>query len=69
MKRILQTAVAAALPWIAGLVAAPAKAQDYPTAPVHVISGFPAGSAADITVALRLFAQKSFTVLAACANW
>jgi hypothetical protein len=28
-----------------------------------------AGSAADITVALGLFAQKSFTVLAACANW
>jgi tripartite-type tricarboxylate transporter receptor subunit TctC len=33
----------------AGLVAAPARAQDYPTQPVRVVSGFPAGTTADIS--------------------
>ncbi len=35
---------AAASAWAAG-----APAQDYPTAPVHIISGFPAGTTADIS--------------------
>jgi tripartite-type tricarboxylate transporter receptor subunit TctC len=39
---------AAALAWAVGL-AAPAQAQNFPTAPVHVVSGFSAGSTADIS--------------------
>jgi tripartite-type tricarboxylate transporter receptor subunit TctC len=46
MRRISQVAVAAALAWAAGV---PARAQDYPTAPVHIVSGFPAGTTADIS--------------------
>jgi tripartite-type tricarboxylate transporter receptor subunit TctC len=38
--------VVAALVWSASV---PARAQDYPTAPVHIISGFPAGTTADIS--------------------
>ena len=38
-------AAAAALACAAGL----ARAQDYPNAPIHLISGFPAGSTADIS--------------------
>jgi tripartite-type tricarboxylate transporter receptor subunit TctC len=35
---------------IAALVSAqPARAQDYPNRPIHIISGFPAGTGADIT--------------------
>jgi tripartite-type tricarboxylate transporter receptor subunit TctC len=49
MKNIAQAAVAATLAWWAGLIADPAGAQDYPTAPVRIISGFSAGSTADIT--------------------
>ena len=57
MKTIGRIAVGAALPtalvaasaWAAGFAAAPARAQDYPAAPVHVISGFPPGSTADIS--------------------
>jgi tripartite-type tricarboxylate transporter receptor subunit TctC len=49
MQRIRQIAFAVALSWAAGLVAAPTRAQDYPTAPVHLISGFSAGSTADIS--------------------
>ena len=46
MRAISQVVVAAALTWAAGI---PARAQDYPTAPVHIISGFPAGTTADIS--------------------
>jgi tripartite-type tricarboxylate transporter receptor subunit TctC len=45
MKRLPHVVVAAALLWMHGA----ARAQDYPTAPVRVISGFPAGSVADIS--------------------
>jgi len=45
MKRLPHVIVAAAFAWIS----APAQAQEYPTAPVRVISGFPAGSTADIS--------------------
>jgi len=47
MGHILRIVAAAAL--TAALAVAPAPAQDYPTAPVHVISGFPAGTTADIS--------------------
>jgi tripartite-type tricarboxylate transporter receptor subunit TctC len=47
MKNITTAVIAAACAWTAGFTAAPA--QDYPTAPVHVISGFSAGSTADIS--------------------
>ena len=47
MRRVAQVAVTAALAW--GLATAPVRAQDYPTAPVRLISGFPAGSTADIS--------------------
>ena len=46
MRRIALVVLAAASAWAAGV---PARAQDYPTAPVHVISGFPAGTTADIS--------------------
>jgi len=49
MRNIAQVAVAATLASWAGLIADPAGAQDYPTAPVRIISGFSAGSTADIT--------------------
>ncbi len=45
MRQFLQFAALAAL----AVAASPAPAQDYPTAPVHLISGFPAGSTADIS--------------------
>jgi tripartite-type tricarboxylate transporter receptor subunit TctC len=47
MKNIATAVIAAACAWTADFTAAPA--QDYPTAPVHVISGFSAGSTADIS--------------------
>jgi tripartite-type tricarboxylate transporter receptor subunit TctC len=47
MKNIATAVIATACAWTAGFTAAPA--QDYPTAPVHVISGFSAGSTADIS--------------------
>jgi tripartite-type tricarboxylate transporter receptor subunit TctC len=47
MRRTAQLViVAAASAWVAG---SPARAQDYPTAPVHIVSGFPAGTTADIS--------------------
>ncbi|MEX2035661.1 MAG: tripartite tricarboxylate transporter substrate binding protein [Xanthobacteraceae bacterium] len=49
MKKILQFAVAAAFAGVAALAAIPTQAQTYPTAPVRVISGFPAGTTADIS--------------------
>ena len=45
MLKISPMLAAAAL----ALAATPAPAQDYPNAPVHLISGFPAGSTADIS--------------------
>jgi tripartite-type tricarboxylate transporter receptor subunit TctC len=45
MKSIVRLAAVAALVCAAGLV----RAQDYPTAPIHLISGFPAGTTADIS--------------------
>src|SRR5438034_10917476 len=46
MRGLSHVVVAAAL---AGAAAVPARAQDYPTAPVHIISGFPASTTADIS--------------------
>jgi tripartite-type tricarboxylate transporter receptor subunit TctC len=46
MRAISQVVVAAALAWVGAI---PAWAQDYPTAPVHLVSGFPAGTTADIS--------------------
>jgi tripartite-type tricarboxylate transporter receptor subunit TctC len=45
MKKITVIATVAALACTAGF----ARAQDYPNAPIHLISGFPAGSTADIS--------------------
>lgn len=45
MKKIIIIGAAAVLACTAGL----ARAQDYPNAPIHLISGFPAGSTADIS--------------------
>ncbi len=45
MRIVSQLALVICLAWGAG----PARAQDYPTAPVRIISGFPAGSTADIS--------------------
>ena len=46
MRGIFQVVAAAILAWVG---VAPARAQDYPTAPVHIVSGFPAGTTADIS--------------------
>jgi tripartite-type tricarboxylate transporter receptor subunit TctC len=45
MKKLAAIAAAAAFACTAGV----ACAQDYPNAPIHLISGFPAGSTADIS--------------------
>jgi len=42
-------AAAALIAWAAGLGVVAARAQDYPTAPVRIVSGFPAGTTADIS--------------------
>ena len=51
MKKFAIIAAVAALVCTAGLACTTgfARAQDYPTAPIHLISGFPAGSTADIS--------------------
>jgi tripartite-type tricarboxylate transporter receptor subunit TctC len=49
MKKISQIAFAATFAGVAALAAIPTQAQTYPTAPVRVISGFPAGTTADIS--------------------
>ena len=49
MNGVARFAVIAASAGAAVLAAAPARAQDYPTAPVHIVSGFPAGTTADIS--------------------
>ena len=43
------TTLAVTLTWMAYSVTGPARAQDYPTGPVRIISGFSPGSTADIT--------------------
>lgn len=45
----ISRAVVAAIATVALWVAAPVRAQDYPTASVHIISGFSAGSTADLS--------------------
>jgi tripartite-type tricarboxylate transporter receptor subunit TctC len=47
MRECARAALAAALAMAAGLAAA--RADDYPNAPIHLISGFPPGSTADIS--------------------
>jgi tripartite-type tricarboxylate transporter receptor subunit TctC len=49
MKKISQIALATVLTGLAVFAVFPVKAQNYPNAPVHVISGFPAGTTADIS--------------------
>jgi tripartite-type tricarboxylate transporter receptor subunit TctC len=46
MRGISQVVATAILAWVG---VAPERAQDYPTAPVHIVSGFPAGTTADIS--------------------
>jgi tripartite-type tricarboxylate transporter receptor subunit TctC len=47
MRKFARLAIGAVA--AAGLNLATAQAQDYPNAPIHLISGFPAGSTADIS--------------------
>jgi tripartite-type tricarboxylate transporter receptor subunit TctC len=54
-------AATAALVLAAGLAATPAPAQDYPTAPVRLVSGFPAGTTADISA--RVVGSKMGQIL------
>jgi len=49
MKRFSKFVIAVALAGCAGFATAPAVAQDYPNGPVRVLSGFPAGTTADIS--------------------
>jgi len=59
MRNITIAATAAALICAAGFSAA--RAQDYPNAPIHLISGFPAGSTADISA--RVVGAKMSQIL------
>jgi tripartite-type tricarboxylate transporter receptor subunit TctC len=61
MKKIVQVAVAAMLSWLADPVTGRAQAQNYPTAPVRIISGFSPGSTADITA--RIVGAKMGQIL------
>ena len=49
MTSISRFAAATLIAWTAGLGVVAAWAQDYPRAPVHIISGFPPGTTADIS--------------------
>ena len=49
LKKIAQIAIAVVLPSLALSPTCLAQPQNYPTAPVRIISGFPPGSTADIT--------------------
>ena len=49
MTSTSRLAAAALIAWAAGLGVVAARAQDYPTAPVRIVSGFPAGTTADIS--------------------
>ena len=57
MNRIVTLAAAAALVCVGGM----SRAQDYPNAPIHLISGFPAGSTADISA--RVIGAKMGQIL------
>ena len=57
MKKIAFIAAIAALTCTTGL----AQAQDYPTGPIHLISGFPAGTTADISA--RVVSAKMSSIL------
>ena len=63
MKKITLVAAAVALACTAGLACTTglARAQDYPNAPIHLISGFPAGSTADISA--RVVGAKMSQIL------
>lgn len=61
MRKVSQAVLAAAVAWVAVLAAVPARAQGYPTAPVHVICGFSAGTTADITA--RVVGAKMSQIL------
>ena len=52
----MRTAAVAIAAAHAACTAVPAAAQDYPTRPIHLVVGFPAGSGADIGV--RFVAEK-----------
>src|ERR1700755_488353 len=58
MKKCAQIALFALL---AAVPTTLAQAQDYPTAPIHLISGFPAGSTADISA--RVVGAKMSAIL------
>ena len=49
MNDMARLAAAVALGWSAVMTTSPARAQDYPTAPVRIVSGFSPGSTADIS--------------------
>jgi tripartite-type tricarboxylate transporter receptor subunit TctC len=61
MMRSARFAIVAALTCAAGLAAVPSQAEDYPTRPVRIIVGFPAGSGADITA--RVVGQRMGQIL------
>ena len=63
MTKIALIAAVAALACTAGLACTTgfARAQDYPNAPIHLISGFPAGSTADISA--RVVGAKMSQIL------
>lgn len=61
MKHIAQVGVAVALALLAEPVTGPTRAEDYPTAPVRIISGFSPGSTADITA--RVIGAKMGQIL------
>ena len=61
MTRTARFAIGVALTCAALPAAAPSQAEDYPTRPVRVIVGFPAGSGADITA--RVVGQRMGQIL------
>jgi tripartite-type tricarboxylate transporter receptor subunit TctC len=52
MHTFYQSTIAFSAAFLSTLPNEPARAQDYPTKPVHIISGFGAGSAGDVLVRL-----------------
>ncbi len=61
MSRPIGIALTAAAALVIGIAATPVLAQDYPTGPVRVISGFPAGTTADISA--RVVGAKMSQIL------